>query len=339
MVRYPSFRPRPGFFPSASFPPRDLANISSRLSNQSQLIVGINNRKHSGLPTISKLNKVIRGIYWILDGLAATPFHPDAIDRKVVSDAEKWIKEVKTHRQVVHMESNGPHCGRNYLVKFDDGSQACLKQRHNYEEIQGEAFSYFLADLLQMRHHLPPTLLTRAVRNQLFEGVMEQIHQSSTWDPTKPFIITKYITNLKPLYLPKILHPLINAIVGPPREIPVSLDAGNTLIESGNRAEVLLAMNSTAPSPKPDKVLPADFPLISSRSQQLEQLSKDELRELVQWSDLFIFDYLLGNTDRIASLISNLQWHQQMLSMPVHNIADDDGRFIFMDNESGKQDY
>ncbi|XP_060070487.1 extracellular serine/threonine protein kinase four-jointed-like [Ylistrum balloti] len=58
--------------------------------------------------------------------------------------------------------------------------------------------------------------------------------------------------------------------------------------------------------------------------------------ELMQWSDLIIFDYLIANLDRVVNNIHNKQWNSQMMESPAHNLErDSDGNLIFMDNESG----
>ncbi|XP_033739751.1 four-jointed box protein 1-like [Pecten maximus] len=58
--------------------------------------------------------------------------------------------------------------------------------------------------------------------------------------------------------------------------------------------------------------------------------------ELLQWSDLIVFDYLIANLDRVVNNIHNKQWNSQMMESPAHNLErDTDGNLVFMDNESG----
>ncbi|KAG0416160.1 hypothetical protein HPB47_006670, partial [Ixodes persulcatus] len=45
-----------------------------------------------------------------------------------------------------------------------------------------------------------------------------------------------------------------------------------------------------------------------------------DIRELVQWSDLIIFDYLTANLDRIVNNMFNLQWNPEMMNSPAHNL-------------------
>ncbi|BFZ09817.1 hypothetical protein BsWGS_12856 [Bradybaena similaris] len=64
--------------------------------------------------------------------------------------------------------------------------------------------------------------------------------------------------------------------------------------------------------------------------------SHSELCELVQWSDLLVFDYLTANLDRVINNMFNRQWNDQMMSSPAHNLEQQaDGSLVFLDNESG----
>lgn len=72
-------------------------------------------------------------------------------------------------------------------------------------------------------------------------------------------------------------------------------------------------------------LLGGDIPLNTSR-----------LVELVQWSDLIVFDYLTANTDRILNNIVNQRWNPQMMASAAHNLLTTDaGLLVFLDNESG----
>lgn len=67
----------------------------------------------------------------------------------------------------------------------------------------------------------------------------------------------------------------------------------------------------------------------------LNKLTKSELKELVQWSDLIIFDYLTANTDRIINNMINKHWNPKMMDNPAHNLLKQNDLLIFLDNESG----
>ena len=72
-----------------------------------------------------------------------------------------------------------------------------------------------------------------------------------------------------------------------------------------------------------------------------ETLAKDNtdtavLCKLMQWSDLIVFDYLTANLDRVVNNLFNLQWNDQMMSKPTHNLEEtSSGNLVFLDNESG----
>ncbi|CAG5129742.1 unnamed protein product [Candidula unifasciata] len=68
----------------------------------------------------------------------------------------------------------------------------------------------------------------------------------------------------------------------------------------------------------------------------LASKSDSELCELVQWSDLIVFDYLTANLDRVINNMFNRQWNDQMMNSPAHNLEQQaDGSLVFLDNESG----
>lgn len=71
--------------------------------------------------------------------------------------------------------------------------------------------------------------------------------------------------------------------------------------------------------------------------QDVQNKSREEIRDLVQWSDLIVFDYLTANLDRVVNNMFNLQWNPDMMKAPAHNLArqSSTGLLVFLDNESG----
>ncbi|XP_064490197.1 extracellular serine/threonine protein kinase four-jointed-like [Ornithodoros turicata] len=71
--------------------------------------------------------------------------------------------------------------------------------------------------------------------------------------------------------------------------------------------------------------------------QDVSNRSQDEIRDLVQWSDLIVFDYLTANLDRVVNNMFNQQWNPDMMKAPAHNLARQGttGLLVFLDNESG----
>ncbi|NWR75910.1 FJX1 protein, partial [Centropus unirufus] len=69
---------------------------------------------------------------------------------------------------------------------------------------------------------------------------------------------------------------------------------------------------------------------------ELSGLSLSQLVELVQWSDLILFDYLTANFDRIVSNLFSLQWDPWVMRRATSNLLRaPDGGLVFMDNEAG----
>ncbi|NXN26028.1 FJX1 protein, partial [Nycticryphes semicollaris] len=69
---------------------------------------------------------------------------------------------------------------------------------------------------------------------------------------------------------------------------------------------------------------------------QLGGLSPSQLVELVQWSDLILFDYLTANFDRLVSNLFSLQWDPRVMRRATSNLLRaPDGGLVFMDNEAG----
>ena len=70
---------------------------------------------------------------------------------------------------------------------------------------------------------------------------------------------------------------------------------------------------------------------------KFSDLPEQDLTELVQWSDLIVFDYLTANLDRMVNNMFNLQWNSAMMDSPTHNLEKngDNGPLVFLDNESG----
>ncbi|NWU75842.1 FJX1 protein, partial [Onychorhynchus coronatus] len=69
---------------------------------------------------------------------------------------------------------------------------------------------------------------------------------------------------------------------------------------------------------------------------ELGGLPPSQLVELVQWSDLILFDYLTANFDRLVSNLFSLQWDPRVMRRATSNLLRaPDGGLVFMDNEAG----
>ncbi|XP_054018140.1 four-jointed box protein 1 [Dryobates pubescens] len=71
-------------------------------------------------------------------------------------------------------------------------------------------------------------------------------------------------------------------------------------------------------------------------ARELGGLPPEQLVELVQWSDLILFDYLTANFDRLVSNLFSLQWDPRVMRRATSNLLrGPDGGLVFMDNEAG----
>ncbi|XP_060933153.1 four-jointed box protein 1 [Limanda limanda] len=70
--------------------------------------------------------------------------------------------------------------------------------------------------------------------------------------------------------------------------------------------------------------------------EQLGDKTLEELLELVQWSDLVLFDYLSANFDRLVSNLFSLQWDPRVMQRDTNNLLRTPrGDLVFIDNEAG----
>ncbi|XP_076853673.1 four-jointed box protein 1 [Brachyhypopomus gauderio] len=71
-------------------------------------------------------------------------------------------------------------------------------------------------------------------------------------------------------------------------------------------------------------------------SHTFQNATLNDLRELMQWTDLVLFDYLTANFDRIVSHVFSLQWDARAMDRATNNLLKStDGDLIFIDNEAG----
>ncbi|TSK45814.1 Four-jointed box protein 1 [Bagarius yarrelli] len=69
---------------------------------------------------------------------------------------------------------------------------------------------------------------------------------------------------------------------------------------------------------------------------ELQTKSRAELLELVQWSDLVVFDYITANFDRLVSNLFSLQWDAKAMQRDASNLLrTPGGSLVFIDNEAG----
>ncbi|XP_029379011.1 four-jointed box protein 1 [Echeneis naucrates] len=69
---------------------------------------------------------------------------------------------------------------------------------------------------------------------------------------------------------------------------------------------------------------------------ELRNKTTAELLELMQWSDLIMFDYLTANFDRLVSNLFSLQWDSRVMERDTNNLLQTPrGDLVFVDNEAG----
>ncbi|XP_069479460.1 four-jointed box protein 1 [Ambystoma mexicanum] len=85
----------------------------------------------------------------------------------------------------------------------------------------------------------------------------------------------------------------------------------------------------------PSALRPEDGRLRQVRA-DVENRTGAELLELVQWTDLIVFDYLTANFDRLVSNLFSLQWDPRVMQRATSNLhRAPNGGLVFIDNEAG----
>uniref|UniRef100_A0A182QDL5 FAM20 C-terminal domain-containing protein n=1 Tax=Anopheles farauti TaxID=69004 RepID=A0A182QDL5_9DIPT len=269
---------------------------------------------------------VIRdGIYW---GASVERALPVGFDRRQSDAWAQYLREAEVERLEIG-------CGRmqNRLLVFRDGTRACARYRQNTDQIQGELFSFYLGQLLNLTNLAPSAASIIDPDARLWAAATEEL-AGAQWKPTKPVVITKWIGNLEPAGIPQPFRPLerhLNRF--DVRNITEGLDRP---ARDGSVRRLLLDRLGPA---RPDgrDTPPAPSPLPSPAPQPPTPEVLERLVELAQWSDLIVFDYLIANLDRVVNNLYNFQWNADIMAAPAHNLArqTDTALLVFLDNESG----
>lgn len=236
---------------------------------------------------LSTGREVINGVYW---GDSVVQSCPQGFTK---DKHETWRAKVAEDKFVKMDEG----CGRmqNRQLTFLSSDKACARYRLNVDQIQGEIYSYYLSKLLGI-NNVPPSVLQLADTNQDQWRMVGKEVANAQWSEEKPVIISQWIENLSPSYIPvefrnlsKVLHP---------KDVTEKVKLNGDKLYNG--------------------------------------IDGSSLCDLLQWSDLIVFDYLTANLDRVVNNLFNLQWNSHMMSKPAHNLEQgSDGNLVFLDNESG----
>ncbi|ETN65123.1 four-jointed [Anopheles darlingi] len=285
------------------------------------------------------------GIYW---GSSVERALPSGFDRR---QSESWTQYLRV-AQVDRLEIG---CGRmqNRMLVFRDGTRACARYRQNTDQIQGELFSFYLGQLLNLTNLAPSAASIIDLDARLWSSATDDLG-SSQWKPTKPVVITKWIGNLEPAGIPKPFQPLERHLNRyDVRNITEGLDRTQSSVHRVQTATAAAAptedsvrrllLDRLAPSNQPPsgaRRIPSQQQQQQQQRQQQQQLTPDVLErlvELAQWSDLIVFDYLIANLDRVVNNLYNFQWNADIMAAPAHNLArqTDSALLVFLDNESG----
>ncbi|XP_020818134.1 extracellular serine/threonine protein kinase four-jointed [Drosophila serrata] len=250
-------------------------------------------------------------------------------------DQVSWERFVGEQGRVVRLEQG---CGRmqNRLVVFADGTLACARYRQNTDQIQGEIFSYYLGQLLNISNLAPSAATVVDTSTPSWAAAIGDITQAQ-WKERRPVVLTRWLSDLEPAGIPQPFQPLERHLN--------KHDVWNLTRHLSQEAEQparepeqgLLKRLGAGMGPGPASA--ASSPGSAHQSSTIEETGTlvQRLIELAQWSDLIVFDYLIANLDRVVNNLYNFQWNADIMAAPAHNLARQSASqlLVFLDNESG----
>lgn len=150
------------------------------------------------LPGPANESGVERGVYWSKRVERALPAGYG------VRQHDTWTRYVKGS-VAVKLQSG---CGRmqNRLVTFHDGLQGCVRYRQNTDQIQGELFSFYLAQILNLPNLAPSAVSTVDLRSRLWRNLGGEI-AAAQWNSNRPVVLTQYLPDLDSASIPQIFRP------------------------------------------------------------------------------------------------------------------------------------
>ncbi|XP_023036897.1 extracellular serine/threonine protein kinase four-jointed [Drosophila willistoni] len=233
-------------------------------------------------------------------------------------DQQSWEKYVANQGQVVRLEHG---CGRmqNRLVVFADGTRACARYRQNTDQIQGEIFSYYLGQLLNISNLAPSAATVIDTTTNGWSSALGDITQAQ-WKERRPVVLTRWLADLEPAGIPQPFQPLERHLN--------RYDVWNLTRNMQREGQTANHQSSMLEETQSES---------KSESESESALLLQRLIELAQWSDLIVFDYLIANLDRVVNNLYNFQWNADIMAAPAHNLARQTHSqlLVFLDNESG----
>lgn len=241
---------------------------------------------------------------------------PQGFSKKQTDD---WNEYVAT-AAVTKLEIG---CGRmqNRMVVFEDGKKACARYRQNTDQIQGELFSFYLGQLLNLTNLAPSAASVIDLHSHTWQSATNDI-ETAQWRSLKPVVLTKWLPDLESAGIPLPFQPLERHLN--------RMDILNITLDLDHPKPQQNLLDRLVPT-KNDSVRPVAVPTV------LSEKALNRFIELAQWSDLIVFDYLIANLDRVVNNLYNYQWNADIMAAPAHNLAKqiDTELLVFLDNESG----
>ncbi|KAK3590606.1 hypothetical protein CHS0354_018823 [Potamilus streckersoni] len=141
--------------------------------------------------------------FYVSDVFCSSSAVDQSADGFTDKDFQLWRRKAANF-PIVNMEEG---CGsmQNRLVTFNDSTKACVRYRFNTELMQGEIYSHFLGRVLGMNYSPPTTLLSVDLNSAQWQGVASDI-KLAKWSENKLIVISKWIEDLIPVFLPKELR-------------------------------------------------------------------------------------------------------------------------------------
>ncbi|XP_043643425.1 extracellular serine/threonine protein kinase four-jointed [Drosophila teissieri] len=260
-------------------------------------------------------------------------------------DQVTWERFVGEQGRVVRLEQG---CGRmqNRLVVFADGTRACARYRQNTDQIQGEIFSYYLGQLLNISNLAPSAATVVDTSTPNWAAALGDITQAQ-WKERRPVVLTRWLADLEPAGIPQPFQPLerhLNKhdVWNLTRHMQSERQTqSQSPLQSQSQPQGLLKRLGAASSPGSAHQSNAIEETGTGTDTETETASNgalvQRLIELAQWSDLIVFDYLIANLDRVVNNLYNFQWNADIMAAPAHNLARQSASqlLVFLDNESG----
>lgn len=175
------------------------------------------------------------------------------------------------------------------------------------------------------------------ISNQLAtfaDGTKACVRYGINVDQVQGEVLTYYLARLLGI---TNLPPLVLSQLSPESEQWAAVRTRTDALQWSERAVVSLtkwvANLSGVVTPAP---LRQESSGLHPRLQELRNKTTAELLELMQWTDLILFDYLTANFDRLVSNLFSRQWDSRVMERDTNNLLKTpNGDIVFIDNEAG----